>query len=100
MSYDVAALRADQFPVTRRLAYLDNATFGPLPRACVEAASACLRELSEGTSLPVPWASETERVRVWSITLAPGERLGAHRHPRPCQLDVVSGSVKRTDAPA
>jgi quercetin dioxygenase-like cupin family protein len=25
--------------------------------------------------------SETERVRVWSITLAPGERLGAHRHP-------------------
>jgi len=63
VSYDVAALRADQFPVTRRLAYLDNATFGPLPRACVEAASACLRELSEGTSLPVPWASETERVR-------------------------------------
>jgi quercetin dioxygenase-like cupin family protein len=24
--------------------------------------------------------SETERVRVWSINLAPGERLGAHRH--------------------
>ena len=24
--------------------------------------------------------SETERVRVWSIRLAPGERLGAHRH--------------------
>ncbi len=24
--------------------------------------------------------SETDRVRVWSIRLAPGERLGAHRH--------------------
>jgi hypothetical protein len=24
--------------------------------------------------------SDADRVRVWSITLAPGERLGAHRH--------------------
>jgi selenocysteine lyase/cysteine desulfurase len=63
VSYDVAALRAEQFPITRRLAYLDNGTFGPLPRACVEAVAACLRGLSDGTRLPVPWAAETERVR-------------------------------------
>lgn len=63
MSYDVSALRAGQFPITRRLAYLDNGTLGPPPRACVEAAGACLRELSEGARLPVPWASEVERVR-------------------------------------
>jgi cysteine desulfurase / selenocysteine lyase len=63
VSYDVAALRADQFPITRRLAYLDNGTLGPPPRACVEAAGACLRELSEGTRLPVPWADEVDRVR-------------------------------------
>ncbi len=24
--------------------------------------------------------SETERVRVWSLKLAPGERIGFHRH--------------------
>jgi len=63
VSYDVAALRADQFPITRRLAYLDNGTLGPPPRAFVEAAGACLRELSEGARLPVPWADEVERVR-------------------------------------
>ncbi len=63
MSYDVEALRDDQFPVTRRCAYLDNATFGPPPRACVEAAAGCLRRLSEGAQLPVPWAAEVERVR-------------------------------------
>jgi selenocysteine lyase/cysteine desulfurase len=63
MSYDVAALRADQFPITGRYAYLDNGTFGPLPRACVEAVTAFLRGLSEGARLPVPWVEEVERVR-------------------------------------
>jgi cysteine desulfurase / selenocysteine lyase len=61
--YDVAALRAAQFPVTRRFAYLDNSTFGPPPRACVEAAAAWLHEQSEGARLPVPWPAEVERVR-------------------------------------
>ena len=63
MSYDLRALRDDQFPITQRCAYLDNATFGPLPRACVEAATGCLRRLSEGAQLPAPWAAEVERVR-------------------------------------
>jgi cysteine desulfurase/selenocysteine lyase len=63
VSYDVSALRAEQFPITRRCAYLDNGTFGPLPRVCVDAVTACLRELSEGTRLPVPWAEEIDRVR-------------------------------------
>ena len=75
MSYDVQALRADQFPVTRRWAYLDNATFGPPPRACVEAAAACLRRLSEGAQLPVPWAAEVERVRELAARL-----IGAPAH--------------------
>jgi cysteine desulfurase/selenocysteine lyase len=59
---DVAALRA-RFPVTRRHAYLDHATFGPPPAACVEAAGALLRQLSELTELPVPWPAELERGR-------------------------------------
>lgn len=62
-AYDVAALRAEQFPVTRRWAYLDNATFGPPPRACAEAVAACVRGLSEAAGLPVPWSPEIERVR-------------------------------------
>ena len=61
--YDVAALRTTQFPITARYAYLDNATFGPLPRVSVEAAAGCLRMLSEGARMPVPWQSEIERVR-------------------------------------
>jgi selenocysteine lyase/cysteine desulfurase len=61
--YDVSALRADQFPITNRLAYFDNSTLGPPPRVCVEAAGAWLRELSEGTRLPIPWVAEVERVR-------------------------------------
>jgi cysteine desulfurase / selenocysteine lyase len=70
VSYDVAALRADQFPITRRFAYLDNGTFGPLPRACVEASAACLRELSESGRLPAPWAAEVDRVRGLAARLA------------------------------
>lgn len=62
-AYDVAALRAEQFPVTRRWAYLDNATFGPPPRACAEAVAACVRGLSEAAHLPVPWLPDIERVR-------------------------------------
>lgn len=61
--YDVAALRADQFPVTRRWAYLDNGTFGPPPRAAAEAVAACVREQSEGGRLPMPWAGQLEHVR-------------------------------------
>lgn len=61
--YDVGALRADQFPITRRWAYLDNGTFGPLPRAAADAAAAWSRSLSEGDRLPVPWSAEVERVR-------------------------------------
>src|SRR5215469_5634945 len=61
--YDVAALRTTQFPITARYAYLDNATFGPPPRVSVEAAAGCLRMLSEGARMPVPWQSEIERVR-------------------------------------
>src|SRR5262249_27757456 len=44
VSYDVHTLRTSQFPITSRCAYLDNASFGPLPRACVEAAEAWLRD--------------------------------------------------------
>src|SRR5262249_27692107 len=62
-AYDVGALRRDQFPITRRWAYLDNGTFGPLPRAAVDAAAAWTRSLSEGARLPVPWSDEIERVR-------------------------------------
>lgn len=69
MSYDVRALRADQFPITGRVAYLDNGTFGPLPRVTVEAAAACLRALSEGAPLPVPWEAEIDRVRALAARL-------------------------------
>jgi cysteine desulfurase/selenocysteine lyase len=58
----VAALRT-QFPVTLRHAYLDHATFGPPPTACVEAVGAFLRRLSELRELPVPWPPALERVR-------------------------------------
>jgi len=61
--YDVSELRTAQFPITRRYAYLDNSTFGPPPRACAEAVARCVRELSEGTRVPVPWAAEVDRVR-------------------------------------
>ena len=61
--YDVEALRADQFPITRRYAYIDNGTFGPPPRVSVEAAASSLRALSEGAELPVPWEAEVDRVR-------------------------------------
>jgi hypothetical protein len=44
VSYDVRALRAGQFPITGGVAYLDNGTFGPPPRAFVEAVGAVLRE--------------------------------------------------------
>jgi len=63
MTYDVRALRDSQFPITRQVAYLDNGTFGPLPRTTVDAAAACLRAQSEGPRLPVPWEAEVERVR-------------------------------------
>lgn len=61
--YDVGELRTAQFPITRRYAYLDNSTFGPPPLACVEAVARCLRELSDGTGVPVPWEAEVDRVR-------------------------------------
>jgi cysteine desulfurase / selenocysteine lyase len=61
--YDLAALRKDQFPVTARWAYVDNATFGPPPRATADAVAAYVRDLSEVPRLPVPWSVEAERVR-------------------------------------
>lgn len=61
--YDVAGLRAGQFPITRRWAYLDNGTFGPPPRAAADAVAACVREQSEGGRLPMPWEEQLDRVR-------------------------------------
>ncbi len=65
---DVAALRA-QFPVTLRHAYFDHASFGPPPTTCVEAGTACLRELSAASLLPVPWQPAVERVRAGAARL-------------------------------
>jgi cysteine desulfurase / selenocysteine lyase len=65
---DVRALRA-QFPVTRRHAYFDHATFGPPPTVCVEAATACWRALSEASRLPVPWDQAVESVRASAARL-------------------------------
>jgi cysteine desulfurase/selenocysteine lyase len=64
--YDLAALR-QQFPVTGRYAYLDHATFGPPSRACVEAACAALREMSEDAR--PRWSESTERVRASAARL-------------------------------
>jgi cysteine desulfurase/selenocysteine lyase len=64
MTFDVAALRAAQFPVTRELAYLDNASFGPLPRACVEAATRCLGALSERGFGAASWSEGVDDVRL------------------------------------
>src|SRR5262249_61371308 len=47
----------------RRYAYRDNGTSGPPPRTCAEAVARCLRELSDGTGVPVPWEAEVDRVR-------------------------------------
>src|SRR5262249_24766751 len=69
MGYDVGALRAEQFPVITRQAYLDNATFGPPPLAWVDAGDACIRALSERT---LRWGNEVERVRALA-----GRLLGA-----------------------
>jgi cysteine desulfurase/selenocysteine lyase len=64
--YNLAALRR-QFPVTDRYAYLDHATFGPPSRACVAAACAVLREMSED-ALP-RWSESMERVRASAAQL-------------------------------
>lgn len=45
---DAAALRRAQFPVTRTWAWFDHATFGPPPRAFVEAVSAFTGAMSAG----------------------------------------------------
>ena len=62
-AYDVGALRRSQFPITKRYAYLDNGTFGPPPRAFLEATTGCLRALTEGIEMPVLWPAEIDRVR-------------------------------------
>jgi selenocysteine lyase/cysteine desulfurase len=47
----IEALRQREFPITRRAAYLDFATFGPLPASYVRAArDALVREANEGSS--------------------------------------------------
>jgi selenocysteine lyase/cysteine desulfurase len=44
-AYDVAALRADQFPLTAEVAYLNHAGISPLPRRTAEAMSDAVRRL-------------------------------------------------------
>jgi beta-alanine degradation protein BauB len=41
--------------------------------------------------------SETDRVRVWIIRLAPGERIGFHRHVLDYFWTAVSGGTRATD---
>jgi beta-alanine degradation protein BauB len=45
-----------------------------------------------GTAL----ALETETMRVWHLRLAPGERLGFHRHDRPYFWSVVTDGRARS----
>lgn len=67
-AHDLVALRA-QFPVTLRQAYFDHASFGPPPTVCVEAATACLRALSEARVLAMSSLSVVDEVRVVAARL-------------------------------
>jgi cysteine desulfurase / selenocysteine lyase len=46
VSVDIAALRRDEFPITRRGIYLDHATFGPPPTRHVRAVTSFLERMS------------------------------------------------------
>jgi selenocysteine lyase/cysteine desulfurase len=62
---DVAALRRDQFPVTREWSWLDHATFGPPPRAYVSAVKEFVDSMADA-SLPqgeAMWREGLDRVR-------------------------------------
>jgi len=62
---DVAALRRDQFPVTRAWSWLDHATFGPPPKAFVSAVQGFVDSMADA-SLPqgqAMWGDGLDRVR-------------------------------------
>ncbi|HEY1014559.1 MAG TPA: aminotransferase class V-fold PLP-dependent enzyme [Herpetosiphonaceae bacterium] len=64
MSFDVAALRAAEFPVTQRFAYFNSCATAPLP---ARAAAAAQRHLSDrlelGTAAEAAWFPCIERTR-------------------------------------
>jgi cysteine desulfurase/selenocysteine lyase len=62
---DVAAIRKDQFPVTEMWSWFDHATFGPPPRAYVNAIETFARDMS-GAALPEGaglWGDLLDRIR-------------------------------------
>jgi selenocysteine lyase/cysteine desulfurase len=68
---DFEAIRRDQFPIVDEWAYLNHASIGPLPRANVASATACLAMLSETNlrdAVDVVVAKETE-IRALAATL-------------------------------
>jgi selenocysteine lyase/cysteine desulfurase len=62
---DVAALRRDQFVVTREWSWLDHATFGPPPRSYTDAVKTFVDNMADA-SLPqgqAMWGDGLDRVR-------------------------------------
>lgn len=62
---DIEIIRNEQFPITRAGSYLNHATYGPLPRCNVEAASQFLQDQSErmlGDFLD-QWIGKVDEVR-------------------------------------
>lgn len=66
---EVAELRRAEFPILRSWTYLDNATFGPVPRAHVRAASKAARQMSEKRIEEIGASATMEELRVGAATL-------------------------------
>jgi cysteine desulfurase/selenocysteine lyase len=67
---NIDALRSEQFPITQSCTYLNHASYGPLPRANVQAAAAFIHDMSETKlNLPDYWGEETDAVRAKAARL-------------------------------
>ena len=62
--FDVAALRAAEFPIAEQLIYLNHAALGALPRRTVTALSALLNDFStQGVLAEARWMPAVEQTR-------------------------------------
>lgn len=84
MPFDVAALRAAEFPITRRYAYFNSCATAPLP---ARAAAAAQRHLSDrlelGTAAEAAWAPTVERTRA---------KLAAFINAAPAEVALVKNT--------
>ncbi len=70
MSYDVAALRRAEFPITERYAYFNSCGIAPLPARAARAVEAYTRDaMLGGTEAFMAWMPTIERTRAKVATL-------------------------------